>query len=111
MSHHHWHGGYDALREMQPAEELLRQQLKRTSDALREMQEQDARLQAFKREAEQGAEEAWRKRDATAKDEARRHIEGEITSASARYSIALGEQYDVRDPYVSLARAAMSEYA
>jgi hypothetical protein len=92
-------------------EELLRQQQKREMDFLREMREQDARLQAFKRQAEQHAEEAKRKQAETAKDEARRQQEGDIAGASARYSIALGEQYDVRDPYGSLARAAMQEYA
>ena len=50
-------------------------------------------------------------REETTKDESRRHMEGDIASASARYSIALGEQYNVRDPYGSLARAAMQEYA
>jgi MobA/MobL family len=91
--------------------ELLRQQQKREMDLLREMREQDERLQAFKRQAEQDAEEAKRKQAETALDEERRHREGDIASASARYSIALGEQYDVCDPYGSLARAAMREYA
>jgi hypothetical protein len=53
---------------------------------------------------------ARRKRDETEKDEARRQREGDIASASARYSVALGETYDPRDPYGSLARAAMHEY-
>jgi hypothetical protein len=92
-------------------EELLRQQQKREMDLLRRMREQDERLQAFKRQAEQDAEEARRKPAETARDEERRQREGDIASASARYSIALGEQYDVRDPYGSLARAAMQEYA
>jgi len=92
-------------------EDLLRQQQKREMDLLREMREQDARLQAFKRQAEQDAEEAKRKQAETAKDEARRQQEGDIASAPARYSIALGELYDVRDPYGSLSRAAMREYA
>jgi hypothetical protein len=94
-----------------PTEEILRQQQKREADLLREMREQDARLQAFKQQAERDADDAKRKREDTAKDEARRHMEGDIASASARYSIALGEQYDVRDPYGSLSRAAMQEYA
>ena len=94
-----------------PTEEILRQQQKREADLLREMGEQDARLQAFKRQAEQDAEEARRKRDDTAKDEARRHMEGDIANPAARYSIAIGDQYDVRDPYGSLSRAAMQEYA
>jgi hypothetical protein len=94
-----------------PNEELLRQQQKREMDLLREMREQDTRLQGFKRQAEQDAEEAKRKQADTAKEEERRHREGDIASASARYSIALGEQYDMRDPYGSLSRAAMQEYA
>jgi hypothetical protein len=95
----------------EPTEQLLRQQQKRETDLLREMRDQDARLQAFKRQAEQDAEEAKRKQAETAKNEARRQQEGDIASASARYSIALGEQYDVRDPYGSLSRAAMHEFA
>jgi hypothetical protein len=92
-------------------EEFLRQQQKREMDLLREMREQDARLQAFKQRTEQDAEEAKRKQAETAKDEARRQQNSDIANASARYSIALGEQYDVRDPYGSLSRAAMQEYA
>src|SRR5262249_53429263 len=42
-------------------EELLRQQQKREMDLLREMRDQDARLQAFKRQTDHGAEEAKRK--------------------------------------------------
>jgi hypothetical protein len=99
------------IKQTAPTEEILRQQQKREADLLREMREQDARLQAFKHQAEQDAEEARRKHDEATKDEARRHMEGGIASASARYSIALGEQYDVRDPYGSLSRAAMQEYA
>jgi hypothetical protein len=94
-----------------PTEEILRQQQKREADLLREMREQDTRLQTFKHQAEQDAEEARRKREETTRDESRRHMEGDVASASARYSIALGEQYDVRDPYGSLSRAAMQEYA
>jgi len=101
----------DETKPEPPTEELLRQQQKREMDLLREMRDQEARLQAFKRQADHDAEEAKRKQAETTKDEERRHREGDIASASARYSIALGEQYDVRDPYGSLARAAMQEYA
>jgi hypothetical protein len=92
-------------------EELPRQQHKRQIDLLRKMREQDERLQSFRRQADQDADEAKRKQTETARDEERRHREGDIASASARYSIALGEQYDMRDPYGSLTRAAMQEYA
>jgi MobA/MobL family len=101
----------DEIKPEPPTEELLRQQQKREMDLLREMRDQDVRLQAFKQQAQQDAEEAKREQAETARDEERRHREGDIGSAAARYSIALGEQYDVRDPYGSLARAAMQEYA
>jgi hypothetical protein len=78
---------------------------------LREMQAQDLRLQEFRRQAEHQAEEARRQREQNERAEASRQSEGDIASASARYSIALGDNYDVRDPYGSLTRAAMSEYA
>ena len=102
----------DSERKDEPLNDaLLRQQQKRQMDALREIREQDARVQAFKRQAEEDAAEAKRKQEDLAKDEARRHDEGDIASASARYSISLGEFYDVRDPYGSLSRAAMHEFA
>jgi uncharacterized protein YaiL (DUF2058 family) len=37
--------------------------------------------------------------------------EGAIRDAGTRYSQALGENYDLRDPYGSLAKSAMAEYA
>jgi hypothetical protein len=36
--------------------------------------------------------------------------EGEIRDAGDRYRIALAQHYDIKDPYGSLARAAMGEY-
>jgi MobA/MobL family protein len=102
---------YDELGREPLTEELLRQQQKREMDLLREMRDQDVRLQAFKQQTHQDAEEAKRKQAETARDEERRHRDGDIASAAARYSIALGEQDDMRDPYGSLARAAMQEYA
>jgi len=92
-------------------EEVLQQQQDREADRLRHLHEFDARAQEFKRKAEMDAEDAKRKKEDIEKEPARRQNEGDIASASARYNIALGEQYDVRDPYGSLARAAMSEYA
>src|SRR5215831_4517246 len=53
-------------------EELLRQPQKREMDLLREMRDQDARLQAFKRQADHDAEEAKRKQAETTKTEERR---------------------------------------
>jgi len=37
--------------------------------------------------------------------------EGPIRNAGERYSQALGQNYDMRDPYASLAKSAMAEYA
>jgi hypothetical protein len=37
--------------------------------------------------------------------------EGPINDAGARYGQALGQHYDIRSPYASLAKAAMAEYA
>jgi hypothetical protein len=48
-----------------------------------------------------------RKRRAAQEAELR---EGEIRDAHSRYAQALGDEYDIRDPYGSLARASMVEY-
>ncbi len=76
-----------------------------------EMREQRARLDAFeaaqKRQAEQAREEEERKRQAQERGKAAEH---EIRDAGDRYRVALGQHYDVMDPYRSLARAAMAEY-
>jgi hypothetical protein len=92
-------------------EEVLQQQQDREAHRLREMQAREESIQRFKRQREEEAEEAKRKKEDLEKETARCQNEGDIASASARYKIALGEQYDMRDPYGSLARAAMSEYA
>ena len=93
----------------QVSEDALRQQADIEARRLRELQAQEERAQAFRRARQIEAEEAQTKeardrREAEARD-------GDISSASARYAIALGENYTIRDPYASLARAAMSEYA
>ena len=76
-----------------------------------EMREQRARLDEFedaqKRQAEETQQEEERKRQAKEQGNA---AEGEIRDAGDRYRMALGQEYDVRDPYGSLSRAAMAEY-
>jgi hypothetical protein len=97
--------------EMKPeltADEVLRQH-ERELERLQELKQQEARA-TFKRRATEEAEEAKRKQAETVRDEARRQSEGEVANASARYSIALADNYDIRDPYGSLACAAMKEY-
>lgn len=100
----------DGTKPDAPSEEILRGRHQREVDLLREMHEQEARLAAFRHQKEREAEDAVRKRDEAAKEEARRQREGDVASATARYGIALGETYNVRDPYGSLANAAMREY-
>ena len=76
-----------------------------------EMREQRARLDAVEaalnRQAVDAREEDERKRQAQAQGKA---AEGEIRDAGDRYRVALGQHYDVTDPYGSLGRAAMAEY-
>ena len=78
---------------------------------IEEMREQRVRLDAFeaaqRRQAEEARQEEERKRQAQEKGKA---AEGEIRDAGDRYRVALGQEYDVKDPYSSLARAAMAEY-
>ena len=92
-------------------EETLQQQADREAHRLRDMQAREESIQRFRRQKEEEAEKAKREKEELEKETARAQNEGDIASASARYKIALGEQYDMRDPYGSLARAAMSEYA
>lgn len=56
------------------------------------------------------AEEAERDKAARTADQARQQT-GDPADARARYAQALGESYDIKDPFRSLAKAAMSEYA
>ena len=75
------------------------------------MREQRVRLDAFeaaqKRQVEEAREADERKRQAQERGKA---AEDEIRDAGDRYRVALGQHYDVMDPYSSLARAAMAEY-
>jgi hypothetical protein len=78
-------------------------ELRRERERIIERQQQiDARNAELQRIAEEE-----RKRRAAQEAEAR---EGEIRDAQSRYAQALGDHYDIRDPYGSLARASMGEY-
>jgi hypothetical protein len=92
-----------------PSEEALRNQADIEAARLRELQEQEERAQAFRRARQIEADDAQKNQTVY-----RRQVETQdedISSATARYAIALGENYNIRDPYASLARSAMSEYA
>lgn len=56
------------------------------------------------------AEEAKRTESKRREDDETRTASGQIESAKDRYADALADHYDIRDPYGSLAKAAMSEY-
>lgn len=76
-----------------------------------EMREQRVRLDKFeaeqKRQADEAQQEAERRKEAEARGQ---QAEGEIRDAGDRYRVALGQHYDVLNPYGSLARASMAEY-
>lgn len=99
-------------RDMQPLDDVT---LDRQPDAQRakldNMREMDARIQSWKQDQQRRADEAT-------KDEERRRGENkdrqartdDVTDAGDRYRKALGQHYDIKDPYGSLARAALSEW-
>lgn len=110
-----------------PSDEELKKQPKREKQYLDHLQQRheraramlddqqrarelDDRAKAFQQAKELEAEEARKKKTAQ-EAEAGEGRNGDISSAAARYSIAIGEHYDVRDPYASLARAAGAESA
>ena len=86
------------------------QQARREAEALRLAAEIDRRLKEFTAQHEQDAREAERrKREREIAEEARGRS-GDVADAHGRYAEALGQHYDIRDPYGSLGRAAMAEY-
>lgn len=92
------------------AEEKRREEFKKQADRqaeqAKEMEAQQARLEAHRAAVARQAETARR-------EEAQRQgreREGEIRNAQSRYGQALGQHYSIRDPYESLARSAMAEY-
>jgi hypothetical protein len=95
----------------EPSDDVLAAQARREGEALRDLADQDKRIQAFKQQREAEAEEARKNEQDRRKVDERRAADGEIASAKDRYHQALGREYDIRDPYGSLARAAMVEWA
>ncbi len=75
------------------------------------MREQRRRLDAYEAEQKRHAEEAHQAEQKRQADIRGQQAEGEMRDAGNRYRIALGQNYDIMDPYRSLARAAMAEYA
>lgn len=94
---------------------LARAQANRLDEQPDELRSEHERLRSRQREIDDYndrqrriAEEAIRKRQAEEEAEAK---EGEVRDAKSRYAQALGDEYDIRDPYGSLSRASMAEYA
>jgi hypothetical protein len=92
-----------------PSEDALMRQADLEKQRLQELQGHEERAQAFRRAKQIEFDEADSKRSEN-KQQVEAH-EVDISCASARYAIALGDNYNIRDPYGSLARAAMSDYA
>ena len=65
----------------------------------------------YREQMERDAEEAKKNEKERQQKDADRAAAGDIADAHNRYAQALGSTYSVRDPYGSLANAAMVEYA
>jgi hypothetical protein len=97
--------------EAQRLEALAREHADHQVRQAEAMREQRDRLMLFEAEQKRRAEEAQQEQENKRQAEARgQQAEGEIHDAGDRYRMALGRNYDIKDPYGSLARAAMDEY-
>ena len=104
----------EARREEGNREEEKRQaeykaQADRQVEQAREMEAQEERLAAYREEIARRAEEARREQERTKEAQSRRW-DGDIRDSHSRYGQALAQEYNVKDPYGSLARSAMAEY-
>jgi hypothetical protein len=95
----------------EPNEELIDQQVKRERSLLAQVQDQEQRIAEFRKGKDAEAEEAKKHEHANQEKQERGWREGDISDAGTRYSVALGKCYDMKDPYSSLAEAAMAEGA
>ena len=77
------------------------------SDMVRRAQFDSHNAELYRRAEEQKRKEEIERR-ARLEEKAK---EGPVREASSRYNQALGQHYDIRDPYGSLAKSAMAEYA
>ena len=106
---------------MDPVEandESARKQAERQADAYRQAATQILQAQQKQHNPQQliddgkrQAEDAERDKAARAAADKARQETGEPADARARYAQALGENFDIKDPFGSLAKAAMTEYA
>lgn len=94
----------------QPTEQDMKQQAQREAEQLAAAKAIKERLAAFEAQKQGEAENARQDAPERRKADERRNAAGDENDAKSRYAQALGQHYDVRDPYDSLARAAMAEY-
>ena len=94
------------------AEQAAKENASRLVEQAREMvqlEEAHQRLEEYRQQQEQEQEAAKARRQERDK-EGSSYQEGEIRDAHSRYGQALGQHYDIRNPYGSLARVSMAEY-
>jgi hypothetical protein len=91
-------------------DDLLKKQPQREADQLAVAKALKEQLTAFEQRKQQEADEAKKAEQQRRRADEQRAAEGHETDAKSRYAQALGQHYDIRDPYASLARAAMAEY-
>ena len=89
------------------AEQMRQEYALLHTDMVRRAQFDSHNAELYRRAEEQKRKEEI-ERQARLEEKAK---EGPIRDASARYNQALGQHYDLRDPYASLAKSAMAEYA
>ncbi len=107
-------------RGMEPAQandETASQQADKQAEAYRQAaqahQEQEGKEHSTRQLAEDSkrqAEEAERDKEKRQTADKARAESGEPTDARSRYAQAIGENFNINDPFGSLAKAAMSEY-
>lgn len=90
-----------------------RDRLVREAAQLAEAERAQAQMpsaRSFREQMEREAEEAKKNEKERQQKDADRAAAGDITDAHSRYAQALGSTYNIRDPYGSMANAAMAEY-
>jgi hypothetical protein len=86
------------------------QQAAREADLLAQAERQDAARRAFVAEQTDAAAKARTEEEARQRADAERERNGDLADPQNRYARALAQEYQVENPYGSLARAAMNEY-
>ena len=107
-------------RGMEPAQandETARQQADKQAEAYRQAEQAHKDQQGKDHSTRQLAEDGKRQADEAERDKEKRQAadkaraeSGEPADARSRYAQAIGENFNINDPFGSLAKAAMSEY-